>query len=133
MAKLQINTSPVAQAAALEDGWTERIHQGDCIATMQRLPSGSVHLVFADPPFNIGYDYDTYDDRLEESRYLEWSSRWMSEVHRVLVPVGRRQSIAFFHNANWDAVIECLPPCRGADGSSTHPPIADRIRALQEM
>ncbi len=88
MAKLQINTSPVADAAALEDGWAERIHQGDCIATMQRLPSGSVHLVFADPPFNIGYDYDTYDDRLEESRYLEWSSRWMSEVHRVLVSTG---------------------------------------------
>ena len=36
-------------------------------------------------------------------------------MHRVVVPAGRRQSIAFFHNANWDAVIECLPGCL-ADG-----------------
>ena len=26
-------------------------------------PTGSIDLVFADPPFNIGYDYDVYDDR----------------------------------------------------------------------
>ena len=44
-----------------------------------------------------------------------WSNdRWRSTIHRVVVPpadAGRstqRQSMAFFHNANWDAVIECL-------------------------
>ena len=45
-----------------------------------------------------------------------WTNdRWRSTMHRVVVPAGRRQSIAFFHNANWDAVIECLPGCL-ADG-----------------
>ncbi len=29
----------------------------------EKLPAGSVDLAFADPPFNIGYDYDVYDDR----------------------------------------------------------------------
>ena len=63
-----------------------------------------------------------------------WTNdRWRSTMHRVLVPVGRRQSIAFFHNANWDAVIECLPPCRGADGSSTHPPIAAGPHLMQKF
>lgn len=41
-----------------------------------------------------------------------WTNdRWRSTMHRVQVPTARRQSIAFFHNANWDAVIECLPTC----------------------
>ncbi|MCC6511116.1 MAG: site-specific DNA-methyltransferase, partial [Pirellulaceae bacterium] len=65
-----------------------RIHHGDCIQGMQALPDGSVQLAFADPPFNIGYDYDEYDDRLESEKYLEWSEQWMSEIRRVLSPAG---------------------------------------------
>ena len=67
------------------DALVNKILVGDCIGELDKLPAKSVDLIFADPPFNIGYDYDEYDDRLEESRYLEWSSRWMAEVHRVLV------------------------------------------------
>src|SRR5262249_31259869 len=40
-----------------------RIHQGDCIAGLRGMPAGTVDLAFADPPFNIGYDYDVYDDK----------------------------------------------------------------------
>ena len=61
-----------------------KIHQGDCIDGMRELPDQSVQLAFADPPFNIGYQYDQYDDRLESEKYLEWSRRWIGEVHRVL-------------------------------------------------
>lgn len=61
-----------------------QIHQGDCITGMQSLPAGSVDLVFADPPFNIGYDYDVYLDARDDDQYLTWSKEWMSEVHRVL-------------------------------------------------
>jgi len=43
-----------------------RINQGDCVEGMQQLPDGCVDLVFADPPFNIGYEYDKYDDRLDD-------------------------------------------------------------------
>ena len=53
-----------------------------------------------------------------------WTNdRWRSTLHRVVTPpasvaaTSRRQSIAFFHNANWDAVIECIPSCL-ADGES---------------
>src|SRR5690606_11240866 len=45
---------------------------------------GCVDLAFADPPFNIGYEYDVYDDRRAAEEYLDWSRRWMSEVVRVL-------------------------------------------------
>lgn len=64
------------------------IHQGDCIAGMQSLPAGSVDLVFADPPFNIGYNYDVYHDAKDDDQYLTWSKEWISEVHRVLKPDG---------------------------------------------
>ncbi len=65
-----------------------QIHQGDCITGMQSLPAGSVDLVFADPPFNIGYDYDVYHDAREDDQYLNWSQEWIKEVHRVLKPDG---------------------------------------------
>jgi DNA modification methylase len=66
----------------------ERICQGDCVNLMQELEAGSVDLVFADPPFNIGYKYDQYDDRQEAKKYLAWSRDWMRAVHRVLKPNG---------------------------------------------
>jgi site-specific DNA-methyltransferase (adenine-specific) len=62
----------------------DRIENHDCIEAMQSLKAGSIDLVFADPPFNIGYDYDKYDDRQSSEEYLDWSRRWMTEVDRVL-------------------------------------------------
>lgn len=54
-----------------------------------------------------------------------WTNdRWRSTMHRVVVPERRRQSIAFFHNANWDAVIECLPTCLGPNEEPRYAPIA---------
>jgi site-specific DNA-methyltransferase (adenine-specific) len=61
---------------------------GDCIEQLQKLPAGCVDLVFADPPFNIGYKYDVYDDQKSVSEYLDWSRQWMKEVQRVLAPSG---------------------------------------------
>jgi len=65
-----------------------RIHQGDCLELMAKLDEGSVDLAFADPPFNIGYTYDVYDDRRAADDYLDWSRRWISGVQRVLKPEG---------------------------------------------
>jgi DNA modification methylase len=62
----------------------EQLRQVDCIDGMNSLPVGCVDLVFADPPFNIGYEYDVYVDSLDYTAYLEWSRRWLTAVHRVL-------------------------------------------------
>lgn len=64
------------------------IHQGDCVEGLRGLDAGSIDLVFADPPFNIGYEYDLYKDRKEYDAYLYWSRQWIGEVHRVLKPKG---------------------------------------------
>ena len=62
--------------------------QGDCIEGLSSLGPGSVDLVFADPPFNIGYDYDIYEDRKEADDYLAWTRKWVEQVQRVLKPDG---------------------------------------------
>lgn len=64
------------------------IRLGDCIAGMNALAAGSIDLAFADPPFNIGYDYDVYNDSQDQDAYLAWSRQWITAVHRVLKPTG---------------------------------------------
>ena len=66
----------------------DQIHHGDCIKGMKELPDGGIDLVFADPPFNIGYDYDVYQDKKECDAYLDWSRDWMTQAIRVLKPDG---------------------------------------------
>jgi DNA modification methylase len=66
----------------------DRLHTGDCQKLFPRVQDGTIDLIFADPPFNISYDYDTYDDRRNAEAYLEWSSAWGREVVRVLKPSG---------------------------------------------
>lgn len=75
------------EAQLMEDKLGQ-IHCGDCIEGMNSLHEGSVDLVFADPPFNIGYKYDVYDDRMAVDDYLKWSNDWMSAVYRALKPDG---------------------------------------------
>jgi site-specific DNA-methyltransferase (adenine-specific) len=65
-----------------------KIHQGDCIELMRQIESGTIDLVFADPPFNIGYEYDEYHDEQADHEYIDWSRQWMEEVYRVLKPNG---------------------------------------------
>ena len=35
------------------DRWTNKIILGECIEIMDSLPSNSIDMVFADPPYNL--------------------------------------------------------------------------------
>src|SRR5437763_643938 len=61
---------------------------GDCLKHLEGLQPATVDLAFADPPFNIGYEYDVYDDRQSRSDYLAWTEKWLAAVRRVLKPTG---------------------------------------------
>jgi isopenicillin N synthase-like dioxygenase len=59
-----------------------------------------------------------------------WTNdRWVSTLHRVIQPgtqeenASRRQSLAFFHNTNFDAEIECIPTCLKSGEESKHGPV----------
>lgn len=50
--------------------------------------SGTVDLVVADPPYNIGYDYDQYDDSKSLSDYIDFTELWLSRCYSALKPGG---------------------------------------------
>jgi isopenicillin N synthase-like dioxygenase len=59
---------------------------------------------------------------------MQWTNdRWVSTLHRVVNPPrdqalgSRRTSLAFFHQPNYDARIECLPACC-QDRPAKYPP-----------
>lgn len=78
----------VSSEDRIPDDLFGKIHTRDCLEALAELPDGSVDLAFADPPFNIGYEYDSYDDRRDADDYLAFSRRWTAEVVRVLKPTG---------------------------------------------
>jgi site-specific DNA-methyltransferase (adenine-specific) len=65
-----------------------RVLTGDCVEWLTTVPAASVDLAFADPPFNIGYAYDQYNDRRRRDDYLAWADTWLAAVARVLKPTG---------------------------------------------
>lgn len=67
---------------------SNRLLTGDCVAQMRQWPSESVDLVFADPPYNIGYTYDRYHDRRDDDEYVCWTTQWIDGCVRLLKPSG---------------------------------------------
>lgn len=69
-----------------------------------------------------------------------WTNgRWVSTLHRVSNSSGqRRQSMAFFHNTNHDANIECIDTCVSGDEAPKFEPVSagrylvDRFKAAVE-
>jgi site-specific DNA-methyltransferase (adenine-specific) len=61
---------------------------GDCIELLGGAGEPFADLIFADPPFNIGYKYDKYHDEVEKDRYLAWTREWMGACRKVLKPAG---------------------------------------------
>ncbi len=61
----------------------------DNLAELKNVPSGSVDLVYIDPPFNSGKDWGDFDDRWENMNgYLNFMRSRIHEIHRVLKEVG---------------------------------------------
>jgi site-specific DNA-methyltransferase (adenine-specific) len=59
---------------------------GDCVEVLGRAGEPFADLIFADPPFNIGYKYDKYHDKVERNNYIAWTKDWMSACKKVLKP-----------------------------------------------
>ena len=64
------------------------IVEGDCIKLLGRELFAQADLIFADPPFNIGYKYDLYKDTKKYEEYYAWTEKWMAACHSVLKPTG---------------------------------------------
>ena len=82
MEKADCSISP--DSPVLENGHT--LLKGDCLEILQKIPSESIDLCFADPPYNLKKKYDKWDDTLEIKEYFEWCDTWLTELARVLKP-----------------------------------------------
>jgi modification methylase len=85
---------------------------GDCIEAMRGLPSASVDLVFADPPYNLqlggdlsrpdGSHVDAVTDHWDKfdsfAAYDAFTRAWLAEARRVLKPDGALWVIGSYHN-----------------------------------
>lgn len=102
------------RAGAHSDYGTLTILRTDDVAGLEiQQPDGSWSAVASEP--------DSFVVNLGDS-IAQWTNdRWRSTVHRVaLTSSDQRQSFAFFHMANWNASIECLPTCIEAGETPRH-------------
>src|SRR5436190_606726 len=66
------------------------IYQGDCLDVLSgEIADGSVDLIFADPPYNIGKTFSDFKDRwTSDQAYVEWCYRWLELCIDKLKPTG---------------------------------------------
>jgi adenine-specific DNA-methyltransferase len=67
---------------------SKKIIHGDALTELKKLPSTSVDLIFADPPYNIGKDFDGLVESWDEETFLAWLFECIDECHRILTPQG---------------------------------------------
>lgn len=58
---------------------------GDSLNVLRQMKTGSVNLIFADAPYNIGKNFGNNSDHWDTvSDYVEWCKEWIDECLRVL-------------------------------------------------
>ena len=65
----------------------------DCLEGMKKMPAGETHLVVTSPPYNLGINYNTYQDTSDRSAFITWCLEWATEVKRVMA-----EDASFFLN-----------------------------------
>ena len=68
----------------------DKIYNIDCVEGMKLMDEDTVDLIVTSPPYNIGVDYDEYDDNKTWEEYYEWCETWLGECYRVLKKDGGR-------------------------------------------
>ena len=88
------------------------IINGDCIDEMRKIPSESVDLIFADPPYNLQLGGDLYrpnqtkvdavDDDWDKfssfESYDKFTKDWVEQAQRILSKNGAIWVIGSYHN-----------------------------------
>ena len=97
--------------------WLNKVHCGDCIALMNKMPAASVGLIVTSPPYNLRNStgngmkdgrggkwanakllegYEAHDDAMPHKEYVTWQRDCLSAMMRVL-----REDGAIFYNHKW--------------------------------
>lgn len=98
--------------ASPEEAWRNQILKGDCVAALNKLPSQSIDIIFADPPYNLQLANELHrpDQSLVDAVDNEWDQfesfaaydaftrAWLLACRRVLKPNGTIWVIGSYHN-----------------------------------
>jgi site-specific DNA-methyltransferase (adenine-specific) len=63
---------------------TGRFYRADCLEVFAQLPPKSVDVIVTSPPYNLGIQYNRYQDTLSREDYLTWTHAWIAAAARVL-------------------------------------------------
>lgn len=61
----------------------------DILKGFETLQDNSVDLIVTSPPYNVGIEYDSWNDLMSKEEYFVWVDKWLSECFRVLKNDGR--------------------------------------------
>jgi isopenicillin N synthase-like dioxygenase len=88
---------------------------------------------------DVPYVEDGFVVNIGDLMMLWTNDRWISTLHRVVNPPAdsesdnRRQSLVFFHQPNYDALIECLPGCLAEGQQARHAPVTSGDHLLSKF
>lgn len=69
------------QPCECKDGIT--LYDADCRDVLPLLEPGSVDLVLTDPPYNVGVDYGTHNDKMTTQEFIAWADQWFFDCRRI--------------------------------------------------
>jgi modification methylase len=97
--------------------WLDKIHCGDCITLMNKMPAGSIGLIVTSPPYNLRNStgngmkdgrggkwsnakliegYESHTDDMPHDEYVKWQRDCLTSMMRIL-----REDGAIFYNHKW--------------------------------
>jgi len=62
---------------------------GDCLEILPQLPDTFVDVVITSPPYNVGKEYDVWNDNMSVDEYKDFIFNVSKELYRVVVKGGR--------------------------------------------
>ncbi len=65
------------------------LYCGDCIEIMDKFPKNSIDLIVTSPPYNVGIDYDNWNDKMSINDYFNFVKFFLSKYEIVLKDDGR--------------------------------------------
>ncbi len=99
------------------DKWLNKVHCGDAVEILNKIPAGSIDLIVTSPPYNLRNStgngmkdgrggkwknaalikgYDTTADNMPHDIYVEWQKQCLKAMMRLLPENG-----AIFYNHKW--------------------------------
>ena len=87
-----------------KNGKTIELHNTDCLTGMDTLPDKHFDVVVTSPPYNLGIQYNSYNDDIPRNKYLEWIEKVVIMIKQKMKDDG-----SFFLNIGSSPTNPSLP------------------------